>query len=478
MRPIQRKALRTTYSVFCFQTILPRGPHQSLTVCLIKTQQRLGRFRVVQRVTPSFSLFPRAASTLAGPSLPIDACLDHQPPKLQTTGSLGCGEGRPIWQSLTDFAIRTSAGCSCCGPSAVNGQSLDTTLQPAFPAGVEASLAARQGVQSPDSRTGIHPFLSPSSRSFLESWGSGPVAHQHSNHACTRFSRHPKIRQPDSRWLPLLGGALIRSADAQHVSQSGRLKSYNAALCCELSGTNQQGPVLCGTISARISRLLVQFLAHLEYLRHLFPSTPIQPVHLQSLYTPSSFLTPSYLDSTMKFLSLAILSLVGLVAAQDLSGLPTCAYNCALQGIGGTGCAVTDSKCICAASSFLSSVQSCIEAPGGCNASDVQGKNALRHPNYVPSPMRPSKSYPLTLPPFHSNAPVRQHLLRRQYRLQRHRQWHVERDVLRYGLSQRHVDDRQLDDERVLVRNHRRRQQRGLVRERVVGFWIVSFSCV
>lgn len=76
----------------------------------------------------------------------------------------------------------------------------------------------------------------------------------------------------------------------------------------------------------------------------------------------------------MKFLTLAALSVFGLVAAQDLSGLPACAYNCALQGIGGTGCSVTDSACICAAQSFLSDVQSCISAPGACSEADIQGK--------------------------------------------------------------------------------------------------------
>ena len=78
----------------------------------------------------------------------------------------------------------------------------------------------------------------------------------------------------------------------------------------------------------------------------------------------------------MKFLALATLSVFGLVAAQDLTGLPTCAYQCALSGIGSTGCAVTDSACICAAQSFLSDVQNCITAPGGCDEADVQGKNA------------------------------------------------------------------------------------------------------
>ena len=76
----------------------------------------------------------------------------------------------------------------------------------------------------------------------------------------------------------------------------------------------------------------------------------------------------------MKFLALAALSVFGLVAAQDLTGLPTCAYNCALQGIGSTGCAVTNSTCICSAQSFLSDVQTCITAPGACDEADVQGK--------------------------------------------------------------------------------------------------------
>ncbi|KAJ9503777.1 hypothetical protein LTR99_002539 [Exophiala xenobiotica] len=55
-------------------------------------------------------------------------------------------------------------------------------------------------------------------------------------------------------------------------------------------------------------------------------------------------------------------------AAQDLSSLPPCAVTCALNAIGATGCAATDAKCICTATSFLSGVQSCIST--ACNATD------------------------------------------------------------------------------------------------------------
>ncbi|KAH6988397.1 hypothetical protein EDB80DRAFT_816625 [Ilyonectria destructans] len=58
------------------------------------------------------------------------------------------------------------------------------------------------------------------------------------------------------------------------------------------------------------------------------------------------------------------------VLAQDLTSLPACAQTCALGAISSTGCAVTDARCICKSTSFLSSVESCISTT--CSASDQQ----------------------------------------------------------------------------------------------------------
>ncbi|KAK5050748.1 hypothetical protein LTR84_003307 [Exophiala bonariae] len=74
----------------------------------------------------------------------------------------------------------------------------------------------------------------------------------------------------------------------------------------------------------------------------------------------------------MRFLSLAslgLVSLVQLVASQDLSTLPACAVTCALNAIGATGCSATDAHCVCSATSFLTTVQTCIGT--ACNATDV-----------------------------------------------------------------------------------------------------------
>ncbi|KAH6655385.1 hypothetical protein BKA67DRAFT_657329 [Truncatella angustata] len=54
--------------------------------------------------------------------------------------------------------------------------------------------------------------------------------------------------------------------------------------------------------------------------------------------------------------------------AQDLNALPACAQTCALNAIGGSGCAVTDLKCICESASFISSYTSCITT--SCGAAD------------------------------------------------------------------------------------------------------------
>lgn len=73
--------------------------------------------------------------------------------------------------------------------------------------------------------------------------------------------------------------------------------------------------------------------------------------------------------------TIALFALLGLVAAQtvpDLSQLPQCAQTCTLQGIGASGCDVTDLACICGSQSYLDSVQACITAPGACNEQEVQ----------------------------------------------------------------------------------------------------------
>ncbi|KIX07134.1 uncharacterized protein Z518_05111 [Rhinocladiella mackenziei CBS 650.93] len=75
----------------------------------------------------------------------------------------------------------------------------------------------------------------------------------------------------------------------------------------------------------------------------------------------------------MRVLSLAplgLLSLFHLATSQDLSSLPQCAQTCALSAISSTGCAVTDAHCICSASTFLSSVASCIST--ACSPADQQ----------------------------------------------------------------------------------------------------------
>ncbi|PTB36093.1 hypothetical protein M441DRAFT_283243 [Trichoderma asperellum CBS 433.97] len=58
------------------------------------------------------------------------------------------------------------------------------------------------------------------------------------------------------------------------------------------------------------------------------------------------------------------------ILAQSLPGLPTCAQTCALDAMAATGCAVTDAKCICADTSFITAITPCILAT--CNASDQE----------------------------------------------------------------------------------------------------------
>ncbi|MCJ1465611.1 hypothetical protein MMC07_004230 [Pseudocyphellaria aurata] len=66
---------------------------------------------------------------------------------------------------------------------------------------------------------------------------------------------------------------------------------------------------------------------------------------------------------------------IRIVNAQDLSALPACARNAASAGFAQTGCGLSDIKCICNASSFLTSVQSLIVQQ--CNAPDQQATIAF-----------------------------------------------------------------------------------------------------
>ncbi|SPJ84644.1 uncharacterized protein FTOL_10906 [Fusarium torulosum] len=54
---------------------------------------------------------------------------------------------------------------------------------------------------------------------------------------------------------------------------------------------------------------------------------------------------------------------------QDLGGLPACAQSCALNAIGGSGCAATDVVCICTSQTFISVYSSCVST--SCNATDA-----------------------------------------------------------------------------------------------------------
>ncbi|KAK6532050.1 hypothetical protein TWF694_003213 [Orbilia ellipsospora] len=59
------------------------------------------------------------------------------------------------------------------------------------------------------------------------------------------------------------------------------------------------------------------------------------------------------------------------LAAAQLDKLPTCALTCAIGSISTSGCAQTDIACICKASSFLTGILTCIQAPGGCTPAQV-----------------------------------------------------------------------------------------------------------
>ncbi|MCJ1292575.1 hypothetical protein MMC34_004126 [Xylographa carneopallida] len=73
----------------------------------------------------------------------------------------------------------------------------------------------------------------------------------------------------------------------------------------------------------------------------------------------------------MQYSKIAFLAALAapLVAAQDLSGLPSCALTPAINSLSSTGCALTDVACICNDSSFLHSLQTTVEAV--CDQADL-----------------------------------------------------------------------------------------------------------
>lgn len=64
-----------------------------------------------------------------------------------------------------------------------------------------------------------------------------------------------------------------------------------------------------------------------------------------------------------------------LVRAQDLSQIPSCALGPAVAALGSTGCSETDFKCICSASSFITSLTPAVTA--ACDASDLAKAEAF-----------------------------------------------------------------------------------------------------
>ncbi|MCJ1385895.1 hypothetical protein MMC17_009019 [Xylographa soralifera] len=73
----------------------------------------------------------------------------------------------------------------------------------------------------------------------------------------------------------------------------------------------------------------------------------------------------------MQYSKIAFLAALAapLVAAQDLSGLPSCALTPAINSLSSTGCALTDVACICNDSSFLHSLETTVEAV--CDQADL-----------------------------------------------------------------------------------------------------------
>ncbi|KAH0613998.1 uncharacterized protein H6S33_005884 [Morchella sextelata] len=67
---------------------------------------------------------------------------------------------------------------------------------------------------------------------------------------------------------------------------------------------------------------------------------------------------------------LAIAGLVASVSAQSLSDLPSCALTCLTTGLAATSCSITDFKCACSNTAFVSGSATCIQ--GSCPEADQQ----------------------------------------------------------------------------------------------------------
>jgi hypothetical protein len=61
----------------------------------------------------------------------------------------------------------------------------------------------------------------------------------------------------------------------------------------------------------------------------------------------------------------------------SLDGLTACAQTAVLGALAGTGCGLTDVKCICAASGFQAAAQAAITT--ACGAGDAEGKHYITH---------------------------------------------------------------------------------------------------
>ncbi|KAF2027409.1 hypothetical protein EK21DRAFT_114898 [Setomelanomma holmii] len=68
---------------------------------------------------------------------------------------------------------------------------------------------------------------------------------------------------------------------------------------------------------------------------------------------------------------LAFATSLAFVAAQDLSGIPSCAIPCFAAAVGGSGCGLTDTKCQCTTGreSITNSLNGC--TPSRCSASEI-----------------------------------------------------------------------------------------------------------
>ncbi|MCJ1476011.1 hypothetical protein MMC13_004675 [Lambiella insularis] len=73
----------------------------------------------------------------------------------------------------------------------------------------------------------------------------------------------------------------------------------------------------------------------------------------------------------MQFSKIAFVAALAapLASAQNLSGLPSCALTPAISSLSSTGCALTDIKCICDNTSFLTGLQKQVTA--ACDAADL-----------------------------------------------------------------------------------------------------------